>query len=117
MKLEALTSNDLIILDQDYSSKREVFQAVADRLKQKGTISNTSNFIDSLYAREKDGPTGMDKGVAIPHAKSSQIKEPVFSIVRTKKPIDDWESIQPDNKVSLIFSLGNSQVGTQETST
>lgn len=105
MKLEALTSNDLIILDQDYSSKREVFQAVADRLKQKGTISNTSNFIDSLYAREKDGPTGMDKGVAIPHAKSSQIKEPVFSIVRTKKPIDDWESIQPDNKVSLIFLL------------
>lgn len=105
MKLAELTSSDLIILDQSYSTKAEVFDAVAERLIRAKIIPDKVDFEKALYEREKESPTGLENGIAIPHAKSSAINRPVFAVVRSKTTIDGWESLAPDNKVSLIFLL------------
>lgn len=114
MKLSELTTNDLIMLDKGYASKDDVFKAVAEELLIQGIIQDKKVFINALYHREAESPTGLENGIAIPHAKSETINKPVFVIIRLKNSINDWESLDSSNRVSLIFLLAipKQQTGT-----
>ncbi|MBS6070231.1 MAG: fructose-specific PTS transporter subunit EIIC [Enterococcus avium] len=105
MQLEALTNPGLIFLQETFQSKAEVFESVGEQLVQQGVVTNKARFIEALYQREKESPTGLENGIAIPHGKSTSINEAAFAIIRLKKPIQDWESLDPANQVSLIFLL------------
>ncbi len=56
---------------------------------------------DSLFARERQGSTGMGHGVAIPHGRIAHLKSPIGAFLRLKDaiPFD-----APDAKpVNLLF--------------
>ncbi len=47
----------------------------------------------------------MDLGLAIPHGKSTCVKEASFAVMSTTEIVGDWESLNPDNEVKYIFML------------
>ena len=87
-----------IILDAEISSKKRLFECVAQLFAEQSGLSQTEVF-DCLIARERLGSTALGQGVAMPHGRHAA----TGAFVRLKEPI---EFDAPDNKpVSLVFVL------------
>jgi 2-O-A-mannosyl-D-glycerate PTS system EIIABC component len=105
MKLQALTSPSLINTGKAFQSKQEVIQYLVKQLGDEGKLTNPDEFLQSVLDREKLSPTGFEGGLAIPHGKSTAVKEAAFAIATLEAPLTDWESIDPNNKVELVILL------------
>ena len=91
-----------VLLDLDVSSKKRLFEQIGLLFENTRQIPRARVF-DSLFDREKLGSTGLGYGVAIPHGRIRQLKEPACAFVRTASPIP-FES--PDGApVSLVFAM------------
>ncbi|MGM0123617.1 PTS system, 2-O-a-mannosyl-D-glycerate-specific IIA component [Enterococcus sp. AZ194] len=105
MNLVHATSNALIYLDESLSTREEVFEFMTQKLYENGKVSDQAEFLKAIHDREGLSVTGFENGLAIPHGKSSSVLEASFSIVRLKEPLTDYPSLDPNNKVSLVFML------------
>jgi 2-O-A-mannosyl-D-glycerate PTS system EIIABC component len=105
MQLQALTSPSLISTGKSFQSKQEAIQYLVKQLGDAGKLTNSKEFLQSVLDREKLSPTGFEGGLAIPHGKSEAVKEAAFAIATLKKPLTDWESIDPSNQVQLVILL------------
>ncbi|HHX8495085.1 TPA: PTS fructose transporter subunit IIABC [Vibrio diabolicus] len=83
-----LINEDLIKLDLEASSKEDVFKELVAVLHAQGRISNQTQFLSDIKAREELGNTGFEDGVAIPHAKSAAVIEPAVVIGVSKSGIE-----------------------------
>lgn len=84
------------------TSKKRLLQDLADFAEQTYQLPAESVY-KMLMEREALGPTGVGRGVAIPHARFSGVKHVLGLFVRLEKAVD-FESIdrQP---VDLVFAL------------
>lgn len=105
MDLKKITNEHLIVLDCELEHKLDVIRLLVDRLYEEGKISDKEQFWKDVMAREALSETGISDGVAIPHGKSDAVKEACFAFARLKKPVQDWESMEEDNQVTLVFLL------------
>ena len=71
-----------ILLGLAVSSKKRLFEQVGLLFENSRQIPRARVF-DSLFDREKLGSTGLGYGVAIPHGRIKNLKEPVCAFVRT----------------------------------
>ena len=91
-----------VLLDLDVSSKKRLFEQVGLLFENSRQIPRARVF-DALFDREKLGSTGLGYGVAIPHGRVRNIKEPICAFARTAAPVP-FES--PDGQpVSLVFAM------------
>ena len=91
-----------IILDAEISSKKRLFECVAQLLAEQSGLPQAEVF-DCLVARERLGSTALGQGVAMPHGRHASVPAATGAFVRLKTPI---EFDAPDNKpVSLVFVL------------
>jgi fructose PTS system EIIBC or EIIC component len=105
MELRKMTDEQLIMFDVDSTSKHEILEKLAGALHQKEILTSKEDFLKAVLEREQISPTGLEAGLAIPHGKSSSVKKAAFAVARLKNGIDTWESIDPNNKVQLVFLL------------
>ncbi|MFF2875059.1 PTS 2-O-a-mannosyl-D-glycerate transporter subunit IIABC [Gottfriedia sp. NPDC057991] len=105
MQLKKLTSEALISTKMSFSSKEEIIKYLVKKLATEGKIHSEEEFYDAVMEREELSPTGFEGGLAIPHGKSSSVKESSFAIVTLEKPMGNWESIDPNNQVELVILL------------
>lgn len=105
MNLNELTSESLIMLDLDAKTKEDAIKAIVDKLDESGILSSKEVFLQAVLDREAISTTGLENGLAIPHAKSESVLKPSFAIARLATPLSDWESMDEDNQVSFIFML------------
>lgn len=101
MALAEILNEGIIDLDIEAANKDEVLHHLSGLLKKEAYINDVETFVQDIYLREAEGTTGIGNSIAIPHGKSSSVKNIGIAIGRTKKPIE-WESID-DEPVSLIF--------------
>ena len=57
-----------------------------------GAISDRAAFIADVWLREAEGSTGFENHIAIPHGKSSAVKQTTLAIGRTQQDIP-WETL------------------------
>lgn len=116
MKLSQATSESLIFLEQDFTTKKEIFEIVAQKLAEENKIESAEVFKSALYSREDMGITGFENGLAIPHGKSSTVREATFAVVRLSRPLTPsaYPSLNPENQVDTLFVLAipENQAGT-----
>lgn len=102
MKIVDFLSAGEVFLDVKESSKTDLLQKIAELAAPKTGCSAPVIF-EALVERERLGTTGIGKGVAIPHARLSQLDNLFCAFVRATPPVD-FESI--DSKpVDLVFVL------------
>ena len=100
-----------IILDAEISSKKRLFECVAQLFAEQSGLSQTEVF-DCLIARERLGSTALGQGVAMTHGRHASVPAATGAFVRLKTPI---EFDAPDNKpVSLVFVLLVPEAATSE---
>ena len=84
------------------NSKKQAIQELAVRAAAVTGLPEREIF-DTLLQRERLGSTGVGHGVAIPHAKLSNLDRMIGIFARLDRPLD-FEAID-DQPVDLIFML------------
>lgn len=105
MLLSDVTSQRLILLDQEWSNRETILDNLSSLLFAEGKIADKDAFLKAVWERENISETGFEQGVAIPHGKSPVVKEPAFAVARLVRPVDDWPTMDGEDKVSLVFLL------------
>jgi len=101
--LDNLVTSDLVVLDLAAADRTAVIEAMADRLDAAGRLTDRSGFVAAVLAREAEtGGTGMESGIAIPHAKHAGVTEPSVVLARVPDGVDFGASDAPADLVFLI---------------
>lgn len=101
MLKETLTL-DLVTTDLPGKDKNEIIRSLMDLICKSGKIKDPAMALDDVLAHETGMSTGMEQGIAIPHAKSDSVDELVACVGISKRKID-FESL--DRKPAQIFVM------------
>ena len=74
MKILDYLSHDRVIINLKKKNKKEVIEELVGCMIASGVEGEASEITKALMEREKTGSTGIGSGVAIPHAKTEQVK-------------------------------------------
>jgi PTS system fructose-specific IIC component len=105
MKLisEILTP-DHIVLGLEASDKFNVISMLVDALSNCPQVIDREQFTKDIIRREEDFPTGLENGTALPHARTTAVKDLIMAFGRTKTGVNFGA---PDRKPSrLVFLFG-----------
>ncbi len=95
-----------IFLDIEPGDKKHVLEKFVSALKKRGLISRGRIILDELLKRENLGSTGLEKGVAVPHALIKKIKEPIVALALIKDGID-FKAVDQMPTYIILLLLGN----------
>lgn len=102
MKIYNLLMQDMVIPELEFQDSEGVLREMVSFLKSKNKIAKEKELYEKLSQREKLGSTAIGAGVAIPHCKLKEAKNPVVMLAISKKGVD-FHSL--DGKPSHIFFL------------
>lgn len=92
---------DMIILDKEYLTKKELLRAYSELAFAKNLVSSKEDFLTALWDREEVLPTSVGNNIAIPHCQSDTVLEPFVGLIRNDVLIE-WDS---QEKANLIFII------------
>lgn len=94
---------DTINLNLTSKDKKSVLKELFEGLSNLEEIKDSKKCFEDLIEREKMGSTGIGKEVAVPHAKTSGVKELVMTVGISREGIA-YESIdETDAKIFFMF--------------
>lgn len=103
MELTDFITPQLVKLELTSTSKVDAIKELISLLDKAGHVTDADAFLKSVLEREKVGSTGIGKGIAIPHSRTSTVREVVVAVGRSSTGIE-FEAL--DNKpVNLIFLI------------
>lgn len=100
--LSKYLKRELLEVNLPGETKEDVINALVDILARHGGLKNVDTARRLIFDREKQMSTGMEKGVAIPHARTDVVDH-LTCVVGLKKDGIDFEAI--DGHPSRIFVL------------
>lgn len=93
---------DLVTTDLPGKDKNEIIRALMDLICKSGKVKDPEMALDDVLTHETGMSTGMEQGIAIPHAKSDAVDELVACVGISRRKID-FESL--DRKPAQIFVM------------
>lgn len=103
MELINMLDERLVRFDFKAESKEDAICRIASLFYEAGKVTDRERYIEGILEREKEFATGIGMHVAIPHCKSSVVKEASFCMVKLKGELD-WGSF--DNEpVTFVIML------------
>ncbi len=102
MDITKFINENSIFIDFESKSKKNVLENISHEMSN-GNIKEKDLIFEKLYEREKLGTTAFGNGIAIPHARIPDLKEPKVIIIKLLDAIN-FEAIDGE-KVDLIISL------------
>ncbi|HAE39814.1 MAG TPA: PTS fructose transporter subunit IIA [Candidatus Riflebacteria bacterium] len=103
MQLVDVLKENLVFLNFEAENKDQAIEKFILSLQKTGAIKEPAALKDALFEREKLGTTGVGGGIAMPHARSSAIKDLTVAFFRSEDGID-FKAID-NNPVNIIFML------------
>jgi fructose-specific phosphotransferase system IIA component len=98
----AIIKSECIILNLMGKNKEEVLTELVDLLDRQGKLDNRDLVLEDIFRREKSMSTGMQNGIALPHAKSDGVSELCVAVGIKKEGID-FDSL--DGEKSRLFIM------------
>lgn len=102
MKLTDAIGPEHVKLDMEAVDKREAIEELVELMAESCENCDADTILDAVFARERDGSTGLEKGVAIPHAKCDAVDR-LRIVIGVSRDGVDFES--QDGKPSHLFFL------------
>jgi PTS system nitrogen regulatory IIA component len=106
MKICDLLTENHIVFDLKPGAKEKVLSDFVRELKKRSLIQNDKIILRELLKRESLGSTGLEKGIAIPHALTKENTEPFLALALIKKGTD-FEALDQMPTYILLLLLGN----------
>jgi PTS system fructose-specific IIC component len=88
MVLMNLLSEACICLHLRSTSKESVLAELVDLLDRAGKLQSRESFLQALLTREATGSTGLQHGVAVPHARGDSVREAAIAFGISREGID-----------------------------
>ena len=102
MRIIDLLSPKGIDLNVKVSTKEQAIDKLVSLMDATGKISDIAVYKAAVKKREEEGTTAMGEGVAIPHAKTSAVKEPGLAAMLVP---DGCDYDTPDGEPAKLFFL------------
>ncbi|MEO0664532.1 MAG: PTS sugar transporter subunit IIA [Pseudomonadota bacterium] len=102
MDLSSILAPEAVKTLTSTTSKKKLFCDVVDFTADAYGMT-MSNGVEALLERETLGPTGVGKGVALPHARLPELERVIGTFVRLDKPLG-FEAVDKQ-PVDLLFFL------------
>lgn len=102
-KITDLLKIECISLDAKANTKAEAINQAVELMSKSGNILDTQAYKQAVLNRESEGSTGIGEGIAIPHAKSSSVKNATLSAMIFPDGVD-FDSLDGE-KVRLLFMI------------
>ena len=102
MALVDLITPEVVKVPLTATDKYGVIDELVQLLADAGKIGDRAKVIDAIHRREALGSTGLEYGIAVPHAKTEEVKEITLSIGIAPQGIE-FDAI--DGKPSKLFFL------------
>ena len=106
--LSEVLTEDLVKPGLAAKNKNDLIVSMLDMLCTTGKVHDRDAALQALIDNEARMSTGMEHGIAIPHAKTNAVDELLACVAVTKKKID-FESL--DRKPARIFIMTLSPTG------
>ncbi len=106
MNVHEYLKEDHIFLDLEPGDKKHVLEKFVSALKKKGLISREKIILEELLKRENLGSTGLEKGIAVPHALIKKLKEPIVALAFIKEGID-FKAVDQMPTYIVLLLLGD----------
>ena len=103
MAVKDMFSKERVKFDLKASTKDEVLEELIELLVADDKVTDREVFKAAVLKREEEFSTGIGMGIAIPHGKSSSVKEACIVYGTSKKGID-YKSMD-DEPAHLFFLL------------
>ena len=103
MKIRDLLAPQCVELHGVAKDKSDVLNRMVTLIDKSGRISDVESYRKGVFAREKEGTTGVGDGIAIPHCKSDAVKVPALAAMVLKDGVE-YEALD-DEPVHLIFLI------------
>jgi len=103
LALSDILKKRFIELALNGKDKEEMLSELADLISKSAKLKNKKSLLNALLEREELGSTAIGNGVAIPHAKIDDIKEPILAFGRAHEGVD-FNSLDGE-KTYLFFVL------------
>jgi len=103
MDITALISEDNISILQGSYTKKRILDAISKILTKSSSELDAHSILQQFIARERLGSTALGAGIALPHIRIAEVREPVACLVLLEEAID-FDS--PDDlPVDIFFGL------------
>ncbi len=102
MRIGTILTADVICTSSKGEIKEEIIKELLNMLVKANLVLNKEQAFDDLMKREAKMSTGIQHGVAIPHAKTTAVKR-LVACVGLKKEGLDFDSL--DGQKSTIFIM------------
>ncbi|MBR1807471.1 MAG: PTS sugar transporter subunit IIA [Selenomonadaceae bacterium] len=112
MRVTDLLKNASIDLGAQVKDKQDAISHLVDLMEKGGNLKDKAQYKKDVLAREASGTTGLGDGIATPHAKSADVKEPGLAAMTIPDGID-FESMD-GNPARLFFAIAAPDGGNDE---
>lgn len=102
MKNSNLFFENCINLNLKGSTKSEIIDELVEMLNAAGKLNDKEEYKKQILKRESQSSTGLEEGIAIPHAKTAAVKIPSIAFGLSKNGVD-YESL--DGEPSKLFFM------------
>lgn len=88
MGTKEMFQSNLVDLQMCAETEEELFEQIADRLKQQGYVNE--GYLEGIRNREQRFPTGLMTeylNIALPHSDTDYIEKPFIYVARIKDPV------------------------------
>ncbi|WP_423407067.1 fructose-specific PTS transporter subunit EIIC [Heyndrickxia sp. MSNUG] len=103
MRITELLTKETILLTMKANTKLDAVDELVSVLEGAGKITDRTTFKNAILKREEQSTTGVGDGIAIPHAKTSVVKDAAIVFGRSQSGID-YESLD-GQPVHLFFMI------------
>ena len=107
-----LLTPEQIRIDDAAASKKKALESIAGLFAASVNMPNAETIFKKLLEREQLGSTGMNHGIALPHARMKGISKPQGALVRLRQGVD-FDALD-DQPVDLLFGLLVPENATEE---
>ena len=105
MVLETMISENTVKLDISDVDKWTVIEQLVDLIVESGTGYDREDILAAVIERERQGSTGIENGIAVPHARSNGVSEFACAVGVSRRGIDfDSADQKPCHLIFLIVA-------------
>jgi fructose-specific phosphotransferase system IIA component len=97
-----ITIPEIVVVGTKAKTKEEVTRQLAELLEKQGRLKNVKKYLKAVAAREEHFPTGIEGGIAIPHAQSDYVTVPSVAVATSEAGIDFGADDGPSHLIFLI---------------
>lgn len=103
MKITDLLTVNAVDLNVSAGSKKEILEKAVDLMEKQGNISNKTEYLKAVFAREEESTTGVGEGIAIPHGRCDGVSRPGLVAMVIPDGVE-YEALD-DEPVNLLFLI------------